>query len=77
MLIDEEIYNSITETLGVGKGTVSQVDKWLFERDGAYKKILERYLLDKKSKPRKLKGIDRYPGHLLAKQLLGLDYFSN
>lgn len=100
-LLKDCSYDYITDSLGVGKGTVSQVDKWLFERDGAYKNILEKYLSQQKTKgsenkfikknnskkvspknnnineQKKVVGLDRYPGHLLAKQLLGLDYFSN
>ncbi len=88
MLIKEETYDSIKRELGTGKSTISQVDKWLFERNGAYKKILEKYLeqdeiSQKKNKVKKTNGrkgmfnLDKHPGHLLAKQLLGLDYFSN
>ena len=83
MLIKGEIYDVIKKELGVGKSTISQVDKWLFERDEAYKKVLKKYLINKKikyirtkkTKEKKLRGLDRYPGHLLAKQILGLDYF--
>lgn len=82
LILKEGTYDSIRKELGVGYSTINQVDKWLLKRDESYRKVLEKYLPNDLNRKRKnpahegiKKKLDRYPGHKLAKQLLGLDYF--
>ncbi len=84
-LTREQNFREIIEDLHVSPRTVSTVYYWLHEKDGAYKKIIKRYL--KKAKvsvapssagrkispyPYRTSDLDKYPQHRLMKKILGL-----
>lgn len=73
-LLEEYTYDDITREMHVGKSTIAEVDRWLFERDGAYRKILEKQIkrIKRQKKLKRHEGLDRYPGHRLLKTLLGI-----
>lgn len=74
-------YDEITEEMCVGKTTISQVDRWLNNGFGGYKKILKKHSEMKKFKDNQLKKGDvlpfsiedmkrKYPAHFLLLNLL-------
>jgi uncharacterized protein YerC len=84
-LTNEQNFREIIEDLHVSPRTVSTTYHWLHEKDGAYKKIIKRYL--KKSNTNIISGrsnrkissypyntsdLDKYPQHKLMKKILGL-----
>ena len=83
LIIEGKNYEEIREELNVGLQTIQSVHKWLHKRDGAYRKIMEKYLkkIKAKNEGRKQKFeeyytysglLDRYPQHRFLKELLGL-----
>ncbi|MFC1623135.1 hypothetical protein ACFL16_01905, partial [Patescibacteria group bacterium] len=79
-LINGDTYDEIRERLGVGYQTVSGVEQWLDARNGAYRKVLLRWV--GKSRKNKESGVasdykgesllDKYPQHRFLKEILGL-----
>ncbi len=77
-IIDGDTFDDIRQKIGVGFGTISKVDRWLHERDEAYKKvIIKRWPKEKGG--RKEGGtryneslLDRYPQYRFLKDLLSL-----
>ncbi len=83
LIIEDKNYEEIRLELGVGLRTIQSVHTWLNKKEGAYKKIIERYLekIKLKNKKREKKSrkyytrnslLDRYPQHRFLKDLLGL-----
>jgi TrpR-related protein YerC/YecD len=81
LLLSGLTYNKIRDKLGVGFATIAQVDKWLNEGFGGYKKIIKKY--EKMSKKDlnsivndeypdiSLKSLrKKHPGHFLLLNLL-------
>ena len=70
-------FEEIRKDMGVSFETISKVERWLHERNGAYKKVLEKRFkkknksgMNKKLHYKEL--LDKYPEHRLFKELLGL-----
>ncbi len=73
MLLQGRYYEDIRQELGVGSSTISNVDKWLSNGLGAYRKEIEK-IKNKKKENKKIQGHyddpfsfdgmrKRYPGH--------------
>jgi len=84
LLIEEKGYEEIRRELKNSYQTITRIERWLHERDGAYKKILKKNFtkIDKENtkKAKKAEGqytyeslLDRYPGHRFMKEILGMD----
>ncbi len=75
-IIAEKTFKEIRGDVGVGYGTIATVDKWLYQRSEAYKKVLIKRWPKKNSKNAKVEyytsELDKYPQHRLLKKLLGL-----
>jgi len=81
MLLDKKSYNEIQEKLKVGVSTIITVSKWLHGKNEQFQKQIQSH---KKRKEKKIKEnkkdsyhyydsvLDRYPGHRLLKDILGL-----
>jgi len=48
LLLEEKTYEEIRDNLKVSHHTISGVENWMNARDGAYRKILQRWLERKK-----------------------------
>ncbi len=84
LLIEEKGYEEIRQKLKNSYQTITRIERWLHERDGAYKKILKKNFakIDKENS-RKMKRaeerytykslLDRYPEHRFIKEILGMD----
>ncbi|HFC76791.1 MAG TPA: hypothetical protein ENJ27_01025 [Candidatus Moranbacteria bacterium] len=83
LIMEDNNYEEIRMRLGVGLRTIQSVHKWLHKREGAYKKIMEKYLekVKKENEMEKRKAkryytytglLNRYPQHRFLKDLLGL-----
>ncbi len=83
LIIEGGNYEEIRKELNVGLQTIQSVHDWLHKRDGAYRKIMEKYLEKNKTKNEAEKReakeyytydglLDRYPQHRFLKELLGL-----
>lgn len=81
LLINKKGYEEIRQEMKNSYQTIARVEKWLYERDEAYKKILEKNFvkIDKENaqKTKKINSqytykslLDRYPGHRFMKSLL-------
>ncbi len=82
-LLEEKTYDEIRKEMKVSYATINGVEHWLDAREGAYRKILLRWLKRKKKEEEKMKNrrtrrysysnpLDRYPQHRFLKELLGL-----
>jgi TrpR-related protein YerC/YecD len=78
LILDDKKYEEIRKEMGVGFETISKVERWLYERDEAYKNvIIKRWKKEGKNnkninKNRNYTGLNRYPQHRFLKELLGL-----
>jgi len=77
-IIDGDTFDEIRRKVGVGFGTIAKVERWLYKRDEAYKKVMikrwtdnKKMHINKKSKYGR-SALDRYPQHRFLKDLLGL-----
>jgi len=76
-ILDGKGFEEIRKEVGVGFETIAKVERWLYKRDEAYKKVLSKRWpkekkLDKKSSQYHENLLDRYPQHRFLKELLGL-----
>ncbi len=83
-LIKGKTYDEIRKKIKVSYQTINGVEQWMNARDGAYKKILLKWMKREQEKiQRTTRGskssrrsygnlLDRYPQHRFLKDLLGL-----
>jgi TrpR-related protein YerC/YecD len=86
MLLEGHTNRSIRERLNIGLSTINQVNKWLNNGFGGYKKVIKEFKKNKQSAKNKfaieysdpfsLSGLrKRYPGHFLLLNLLAKNKF--
>ena len=75
-ILEGKTYVEICEEMGVGKGTIANVEKWMKRGDEKRQKTIARCILRKAKAPARAKKsfsdnpLDRYAHHRLTKELL-------
>jgi len=81
MLLDEKGYDEIQKKLKVGVSTIITASRWLYGDNKQFQKQIQNHKKRKEKRMEKSKRnnyryydsvLDRYPGHRLLKDILGL-----
>jgi len=81
MLLDKKGYDEIQKKLKVGVSTIITVSRWLYGENEQFQKQIQNHKKRKKKRDEESKQdnrryynsvLDRYPGHRLLKDILGL-----
>ena len=75
-ILSKKTFEEIRKETGVSFETIAKVEKWLYERDEAYKKVLSRRWPSGRAKKGGMQynssELDKYPQHRFLKKMLGL-----
>ena len=75
-ILDEKTFEEIRKEIGVSFETIAKVEKWLYGRGEAYKKVLSKRWPGSRAKNKSYRYsesmLDKYPQHRFFKKMLGL-----